>query len=120
MKTAYTEPKPLKWSSKNAGCDHIVSWTFKRNYKATLEDIDGDRFRYSIYETSSGVKPTPVLEIESSKFPYDHKERVESLVRIMAKGKIPKLNKFEKELIEKVPEENYYNQQAIIFIPYNQ
>lgn len=97
----YNPPKPLVWKSRNLGCDHIFSWAYKRNFKAEVHDLDGDRFRYSILEISNKDVPKIVVQMEASSFPYNIHERCEQLIRGFAKGKLPALNKLEKSLIEK-------------------
>ncbi|HAV4558746.1 TPA: hypothetical protein JIS15_04130 [Acinetobacter baumannii] len=112
----WKEPKPLKWRSKNLGCDLIKCWTYKRNYMATTYDVDGDRYEYWIHEVSDKENPKLVLAMDDWDFPYDIQERCEQLLKAFAKGKMPGLNKNEKRLIEEG--EGKFRPENINFIPF--
>lgn len=91
--------KPIAWSSKNHGCDFYEAIARKRNYKAVVHDIDGDLFRYYIFETSTG-QDIEVMYMESCNFGYDIYRRCEQLLRSYAKGRTPGLTAKELELLE--------------------
>lgn len=115
-----TNRKPIEWKTKSHGCEAYESWAYKRNYKAVCFDIDGDRFKYRIYEVSDIDDPKLVLAIEASCFPYGILERCEQLLRSYAKGKKPSLNKTELKLLEEDPKWSncIYKPENINFIPY--
>lgn len=112
----HNPPKPFKWRHRNLGCDLCKSWTYKRNYMATTYDIDGDRFRYFIHETTDRENPKLVVYMEASMFNYNIQERCEQLLIAFAKGLMPGLNKHEKELLE--TEYGDFKRENINFIPY--
>ena len=116
----WKKPKPISWRGKDHGCEAYESWTYKRNYKAVTFDIDGDRFKYRIYEVSDIENPKLVLAVESSWFPYGIQDRCEQLLRGYAKGKKPALNKTELKLLEQDSKYSdcIYNPENIKFIPY--
>lgn len=114
--------KPLIWHTKNHGCEAYESWTYKRNYKAVTFDIDGDRFKYRIYEFSDKENPKLILAIEASSFPFDIQKRCEQLLRGYAKGKKPALNKTELKLLEEDQKWSgcRYEPENLNFIPYSE
>lgn len=116
------QPKPFNWRHKDCGCDLEKSWTFKRNYKATVYDIDGDRYNYAIHEISDANDPQLVLFFEDYEFKYDIIERCEQLLRLLARGKVPELNETEKALIEASKDLEFskccFNPEMMVFVPY--
>ncbi len=117
----WKKPKPINWRGKDHGCEAHESWAYKRNYKAVTFNIDGDRFKYRIYEVSDKENPKLVLAIESSGFPYDMYDRCEQLLRSYAKGKNPALNKTELKLLEQDSKYSdcIYKPDNIKFMPYS-
>lgn len=96
----WKEPKPLKWRHKDCGCELYKSWAYKRNYMAVAYDIDGDRYKYSIYEVSDKENPKLVCHFEDFTFLYEIEDRCEQLLKAFAKGKTPGFNVHEKKLLE--------------------
>lgn len=111
-----TPPTPIDWVCKNTGCDHYICKGSKRNYTAVTHEVDGDRFKYTIYETSTGTN-VMILYMEASSFPYDIDERAQQLLRSYAKGYTPGLNQTELALLEVGEYAEHYPERAI-FIPY--
>ena len=72
----------FKWRHKTTRCGEEFAWTYKRNYKVDLRDMDGDMYEACITETTTNKT---VFRVFDSHELVDM-DRAEDILKALAKG----------------------------------